>query len=161
MINRFRQGPFEIVEIKITTATQTVNFPDVPQLRNDANQAITIKAIEVVTDNVLTNSISDNTLVTAPVTELVKATLILYDDRWNKIYLMPLLFLNDVQSEWGNFIPFQQKIREFNDLRRVDWNKSQISFVAAPTPSYSIMLGVSYERQILDPITGQPTGGLQ
>ncbi len=161
MNTRFKSGAFQVVEIKITTAAETVNFPDVPQLRNDANQRIIIKGIELVTDNVLVNSVSDNTLVTAPVAELAKATLNLYDAGWQKIYQIPLLFFNHMQSEWGNFIPFSEKLREIDDFRRVDWNKSQIVFVAAPAPSYSIMLGVDYERQMMDPRTGQPTSDLQ
>lgn len=159
MNNRFRQGPFEIVEIKVTSASQTLNFPDVPQLRNDTNQQIIVKAVELITDNVLQFSVSDNSLVCAPVSELSLATLVLYDRNWNKVYQMPLLFLNHMQSEWGNFIPFSEKIREFNDLDKVDWNKSQIVFVGIPTPSYSIMLGVDYERIILDPITRMPAPG--
>lgn len=154
MNNRFKQGPFQIVSTRITGAGQTVNLPDVPQLRNDSNQRITIKMIEVITVNILGFDPNNTATVNAPTAELLKATLVLYDNGWNKVYQFPVLMLNHMASDPAAFIPYDWNRREFNDLNRVDWNKSQFVFVAAPTPTYSILLGVSYKREELNPQDG-------
>lgn len=155
MNKQFKQGPYQIVELKVTSAGTVQNFPDEPQLRNDGAQKIWIKMIELITVNVLGHSVSDSTIVNAPLTELIKATLVLYDRGWNKVYQLPLLLLNHMASDPAAFIPFTRDIREFNDLDRVDWNKSQVIFTNAPAPTYSIMLGVSYARQAIDQQTGK------
>lgn len=153
MNNRFKQSPYQLVSQVVTTTGQTVNLTDQPQLRNTQDQRIKIKMIEIITTDCLTFDPNNTGIAISPNAELQKATLVLYDNGWNKVYQLPLMMLNHLRSATT---PANEYPREFNDLEKVDWNKSQIVFVTAPnpTPNYSIVLGVSYSREELNPQTG-------
>lgn len=155
----FKQGPSTLVEVQVTANTtgSQIVFPDVPQLRNDASQTISIRAIEIVTPATLTNAPSGAAV--SPITELQKAVLVLYSEGWNKVFQIPLLFLNHIQDSTPN--PFARTIREFNEMPKVDWNKSYINFMVAQTPTYSFLFNIDYTRQLIDSTTGRPIASQQ
>lgn len=132
---------YEQIELQIPVGAPTkVMFPDLPNLRNQIDQSIVIKDMEVITDTVMPTTPNDAT--NAPIAELKKAVVVLYNSGEESIYRIPVLKLNRINDGTN---PFQQVWESFDDLRNVDWSKSYVLFSSAPanTP-YSILFGVSY-----------------
>jgi len=130
----------------------TVNLPDSQQLKSDQDQTIIVKAIQVTTPEVLTNGVVSG-LVTSPITEMQKISLVLYSMGWERIHYLPLLRMNDVSTP-GGAAPHRYVGTRFNDIQKVDWPKSFFKYsggtggvVSAETP-YCIMLTVEYVKLI-------------
>lgn len=146
LIQEEPRGPSMLIEVPITANGLTnVQFPDVPELRNQTDQTIVIKAIRVIPPAVLTNGpLSGNAV--APITELVKQTLIIYSQGWEKGKNIPMGSLIDIFVE-GTGTPWKNRSTQLANWRNVDWNKSQLRFangtVSAGTP-YSVILEVEY-----------------
>jgi hypothetical protein len=139
MCNKIKR--YEQIELQIPTGAPTkVMFPDLPNLRNQSDQAILIKYLEIFTATVVPTT--PNGAANAPIAELKKAVVVLYVNGEESIYRIPLLKLNRL-NDFAN--PYQDKHEDFEDLKNVDWAKSYILFASAPanTP-YSILFGVSY-----------------
>ena len=142
------RGPSELVEIEVlTNGQQRVKFPDVQQLRSTTNQKIILKAIRVITDEVLTNAmLSVN--ANAPIAELQKIALVIYCEGWEKGHLIPILTLNDMHTE-GGAAPHRYAQTNFNDWQNVSWDKCYLQFgngtVSANAP-YTVLLDVQYEK---------------
>lgn len=140
------RGPSQLVEVQVAQAgQQRVNFPDQAQLRSTQSQKIVIKAIRLITPDVLTNApLSGN--VNAPVTELQKISLVIYCEGWEKAQYIPILTLNDM-SLTGGLAPNAQSMTKFNDWVNVDWPKCFLQYsngtVSAGVP-YSVLLDVLY-----------------
>lgn len=134
---------YEQIELQIPTGAPTkVMFPDLPNLRNQTDQKIIIKFLEVITATVMPTT--PNGATNAPIAELKKAVIVLYNSGEESIYRVPLLKFNRI-NDFAN--PYQQQWESFDDLQDVDWAKSYLLFASAPanTP-YSVLLGVSYLR---------------
>lgn len=142
------RGPSQMVEVPVVlNGSQRVPFPDQAQLRSTTVQKIVIKAIRLVTPDVLTNApLSGN--VNAPVTELQKMTLVLYCEGWEKAQNIPVLTLNDMQLQGGT-APNANSLTKFDDWVNVDWPKCFIQYsngtVSAGVP-YSVLFDVLYTK---------------
>lgn len=137
-----------IVELPVlVNGAGKVKFPDVPQLRNTAQQTIVIKAMRFVTLDVLVAGML-TAAPNAPLAEAQKIAAVIYSEGWEKGQYIPLLVLNDVATPAGTF-PYRQSKTSFADWKNVDFNKSYIQYanttVSAGTP-YVIMIEVEYLR---------------
>jgi len=134
---------FEIVELTIN-ANQNGRFyfETQPQLRNQADQIIIIRGIQLYYVTAYANSQVTNTVPGVAATEVIKATLTLYVNGEESIKNIPLPQLNNINTN-----PFQQEIQNFADLQNVDWAKSYVQFAAAAAGSpYIIPFGITYVR---------------
>ena len=90
------RGPSQLIEVPVpASVVQRVNFPDIQQLRSIVNQVIVIKAIRLITGEVLTNGPITG-LTNAAVAELQKISLVIYCEGWEKAQYIPVLTLNDM-----------------------------------------------------------------
>lgn len=140
------RGPSQLVEIPVpTNGASKVFLPDIQQLRSTAGETIIVKAIRLITVDVLTGGII-SLAANAPITELQKLTLVLYCEGWEKGENIPLLTLNDMQAP-GSTAPHRYHQTRFSNWRKVDWTKSFLQWVngtsSAGTP-YVVMLDVEY-----------------
>jgi hypothetical protein len=131
------RGPSQLIE--------KIVLPDVQQLRSQVGQVIIVKAIRLIPPAVLTNAPTIGG-VNAPLTELVKISLVVYCEGWEKAQLIPILTLCDQFIE-GSGTPYREKTTRFNNWRNVDWSKSYLQYSngtpTAGTP-YSVLLEVEY-----------------
>lgn len=136
---------FELVELTIpANSTNRVNFQSIPQLRNQSDQQITIKKIEIYPASVYANSQVTNSIPGMPSTELPKAALVLYVNGEESVRLIPLSRLASVDD---NSSPFAWQPFELDDLTNVDFDKSYVQFnAAAAATTYVIPFGISYLR---------------
>lgn len=147
----------QLVEIPVTANGLTrIPIPDQQQLRSLVNRTVIIKGIRLIIPAVLTNAPLTGG-VTAPMTEIVKMSLVLYSMGWERGQLIPLLVLNDIGD--GATIPFRFHPTKFNNWRNVDWTKSYLQFsnglVSAGSP-YTVLFDVEYQK--ID-ASGQPIEG--
>ncbi len=141
-------GPSQLIEVPvITNGQQRVNFPDIQQLRSMANQTIIIKGIDLIIAQVLSNGPITG-LVTAPLAELAKMSLVIYCEGWEKAQFFPVLALNSMAVPTAA-IPFGQSRVKFSNWFNVDWSKTYIQYsnttVSAGAP-YCLLLNVQYEK---------------
>lgn len=154
------RGASMLIEIPVTQAgLGSIPLPVVQQLQNDTTQKIVVKALRLVTLDVLARGVTTGN-VNAPLTELQKMSLILYSQGWEKGQYIPLLLLNDAATPAGTF-PYRYHATKLADWTNVDWNKSKIVFsngsVSVVAANYTIMLEVEYLR--LDK-NGEPMEGV-
>jgi hypothetical protein len=140
------RGPSQLIEIPVNAnGLQKIVLPDVQQLRSQVGQVIIVKAIRLIPPAVLTNAPTIGG-VNAPLTELVKISLVVYCEGWEKAQLIPILTLCDQFIE-GSGTPYREKTTRFNNWRNVDWSKSYLQYSngtpTAGTP-YSVLLEVEY-----------------
>ncbi len=142
------RGPSQLIEIPVTSATQTrIPIPDIQQLRSQEGQVIIIKALRLIHDQVLTNAPTIGG-INAPLAELQKMVLTLYCEGWEKGMFIPVLSLVDLFTE-ASGIPWKEKTVRFNDWRNVDWSKSYLQFANGLVPAgvpYSVILEAEYLR---------------
>lgn len=148
LIQEEPRGPSQLIEIPVTANGQTqVNFPDVPNLRNQQDQTVIIKAMRLITDTVLTNAPKGGQ-VTAPLAELQKISLVIYAEGWEKGLNIPVLTLNDTFTEAAG-IPWRDRTMQFANWENVDWQKSFLKYsngtVSASQP-YAVLLEVEYVK---------------
>lgn len=142
------RGPSILIEVNVNNnGLQRVPFPDISQLRSTIDQRIIIKALRLISIEVLTNAmIAPN--ANAPITELPKMAVTLYAEGWEKGQTIPILTLNDMAFTTGA-IPFRQFPTRFDNWCNVDWPKSYIQFangtVSAGAP-YTVLLDCEYIR---------------
>lgn len=143
---------FELVELTVGANNPgRFNFVTQPQLRNQPDQIITIKGIEVYPNTVYSNSQTSAAVAGVPVTELIKAVLVLYVDGEESVHMIPLPQLVHI-NDTNNPSIFQQEIQQFADLQNVAWEKSYVQFsVAAAGSPYVIPFGITYVRMQRDP----------
>lgn len=140
------RGPSQLVEVVVpVNGRGSVVFPDIQQLRSLTTQRIVIKAMRVITDDVLTNGpLTGNP--TAPVAELQKMSLIIYCEGWQKAQYLPILTLNDMAQPTSAASHRYHQTR-FNNWENVDWSKTLLQFsngtVSAGAP-YVVLIDVEY-----------------
>lgn len=147
LIQEEPRGPSQLIEIPITTAQQNVKLPQIQELMSVDNQIIVIKALRLITFKVVTTTPTGAT--NAPLGQLQIAYLVLWSQGWIKGQQIPLLTLNDMvdaDSANATTVPYRNRTTRLDDWKKVDWNKSTIQFGVAPTPTYSILLEVEYQR---------------
>jgi len=153
------RGASMLIEIPVTAnGLGKIPLPVVQQLQNDTSQKVIIKAIRMIPPTVLSNAPTDGAAV-SPVTELVKMSLTLYSQGWEKGQLIPLLSINDIETPTVA-TPFKRHTTRLADWTNVDWNKSFLQFsngtVSAGAP-YTVVLEAEYLR--LDSM-GKPMEGI-
>jgi hypothetical protein len=155
------RGPSMLIEIqKIAGVTSKLTLPDVPQLHNQPDQIIIIKAMRIIPDAVSPTSPTLG-VANAPLTELVKMFFTIYSEQWEKGQLIPVPELIDIFIE-GSGIPWRNRTAQFNSWKNVDWNKSFFTY-ANGTPSiagaYAVLLEAEYVKlQMVTDASGKPTG---
>lgn len=140
------RGPSQLIEVNVTAnGLQRQNFPDQQQLRSTTTQKIVVKAIRLITTDVLTNAVLSGN-PGAPTAELQKATLVIYCEGWEKAQNIPILTLNDMQLNGGTN-PNANSQTKFNNWVDVDWTKTFIQYsngtVSAGAP-YAFLFDVQY-----------------
>ncbi len=145
------RGASELIEITIASgAAGQVNLPDIPQLRNNGDEIVIIKAIRLITAKVLSKGPTTGA-TTAALADLIKMSLIIYSQGWEKGHLIPVLVLNDAQDSdatTATTIPFRSQSTRLANWVDVDWNKSKIQFSNGTTASQAcvLILEVEYQR---------------
>jgi hypothetical protein len=142
------RGASQLIEVPVkNNAVQRIPFPDIQQLRSTTDLSIILKAIRLITVSVLSAAPTIGG-ANAPLTELVKMSLVLYCEGWEKGYLIPLLSLNDLNGGATDTPHAYQKTR-FDNWRNVDWTKSYILLAngtqTAGAP-YNVIFDVEYLR---------------
>lgn len=142
------RGPSQVIEIPVTANGQTrIQIPDQPNLRNQTDQTIVIKALRVIPPTILTNAPFGGQ-ATSPLTELVKASVTLYCEGWEKGQTIPLCTLIDTFTE-GSGVPFKDRTTQLANWLNVDWNKSYIQFANTTSSAgqpYAFLLEVEYVK---------------
>lgn len=139
---------FAMVELFVPVGTGNfINFEQQPQLTTLIDQEIKIMGIEVYTPAVLANAPSGQP--NAPVPELQKCLFTAINDDMQRIYQMPLLKLNNMQTldGAGDLVPHSYDLQLFDRLNKVAWTKSKIEFTTPPANlPWSICLGIYYDK---------------
>lgn len=139
------RGPSQLIEIPVPAlAVQRVPIPDIQQLRSQVGQTIIIKALRLIPATLLTNAPTIGG-VNAPLTELVKISLVLYCEGWEKGQLIPILTLCDTFTE-ASGVPFRPQTMMFDNWKNVDWSKSYLQY-SNGTPSSGVAYTVVLEAQ--------------
>jgi hypothetical protein len=149
LIQEQPRGASQTVEIPIAAASADINFPDIPELRSDAEFRVIIKGIRHITNKVLTNGPVTG-VVNTPRVDMVKISLQLYSEGWLRGYNIPLLTLNDMadaDSAVATTIPYRTKATRFDDWQ-ISWNKSKVHFSPGTTAAGAsvLVLEIEYER---------------
>lgn len=151
ILNEEPRGPSQIIEIPVSAgATSPIKFPQTQELMSDDTKTIIIKGMRVITDKVLTDAPLTGGPV-APLTELVKLSVVIYAEGWLKGQMIPILTLNDVadaDSANATAIPYRTRTTRFSNWRRVEWNKCLLvaSNGTVLVPPYTVVIEVEYER---------------
>lgn len=142
------RGPSQLVEVPVTVnGAGRINFPDVQQLRDMIDQRVIIKAIRLITADIVTNG-AIQPFATAPVAELQKMYMVIYCEGWEKAQYIPLLILNDTTVPGGT-IPHRYHKTQFDNWMNVDWSKTFIQYAnttASAGAPYVILFDVEYVK---------------
>jgi hypothetical protein len=141
---------YTTVEIPVTANGLTrIAIPDQLMLKSYPGHTVVIKAIELISVKVLTRAML-NAMANAPLTEVVKAALVLYCEGWEKVQYLPFARLNpvhDADSTAATTFPFIEQAQTFENLKALDWTKSYVQFgngAVSANSSYAFMLGIQY-----------------
>lgn len=144
------RGPSCLVQTPVITGDQSVNLPDVQQLRSTPDKNIVIKIIRLIPATVASFPATvGGGGPNAPIAELKKIYLVIYCEGWEKGYLIPIITLIDTRSNDAATIPNRYGSTRFSDWRNVDWSKSRLQFAngqAAAGGPYTVILEVEYEQ---------------
>lgn len=140
----------ELIEIPVASGATRATIPDVPQLRNQGDQVVILKAIRLITAKVLSTGPVTGTTNMALV-DLIKCSLVLYSSGWEKMHLLPLLVMNDMadsDATTASTLPYRFNPTKLADWQNVDWNKSYIQFANGTSASAArvVILQVEYVR---------------
>lgn len=142
------RGPSVLIEIPvINNGSQRIQLPDISQLRSTTDLKIVIKALRLISAEVLVGGVI-TALTTAPATELAKMSLTIYAEGWEKGQTIPLLTLNDMVFTTGA-IPYRFNATKFDNWVNVDFPKSYLQLAngqqTAGAP-YVVLLDCEYVR---------------
>ncbi len=147
---------FELIELQIPVsgANAATYFQNQPQLQSvDGSKLVAIKAIELYSDQTL----SDNPLTAgspvAGVADIINATLTLCISGTESIKRLPLVNLSRILPDQTNYVPAVWQPFLLKEIYTIDWSKSYVTNSAAVGSTFSFLFGVHY--LYLDPITGQ------
>lgn len=142
------RGPSVLIEIPvINNGSQRIQLPDISQLRSTTDLKIVIKALRLISAEVLVGGVITS-LTTAPASELAKMSLTIYAEGWEKGQTIPLLTLNDMVFTTGA-IPYRFNATKFDNWVNVDFPKSYLQLAngqqTAGAP-YVVLLDCEYVR---------------
>lgn len=140
----------QLIEIPVPVgAGNRVNIPDIQQLRSLPSLIVVLKAIRLISPDVLTHGVISGT-ANATLAELRKMTLVLYCEGWEKAQYIPVLTLNDMQgTNTGAQGAHNFALTQFDDWQAVDWTKSYLQYANGQLPAgtpYVVMFDVQYLR---------------
>lgn len=139
---------WEMVELVVPAGTtgSKINYPDIPQLRDDTTQDIIVKGLESFSIESMPLSPMGN--VVATTAQLQNAFLVLYIEDEESVLYLPLIKLNAMFASLGTGTMQQQFEPTELENVKIDWNKTYIQFATPPAneDQFSIMLGVSYKK---------------
>lgn len=147
---------FEMIEIGKesggipTGQTGRFNLQDQPQLRNQPNQIIIIRNVEIfpVTSYAASQYVSG--VAGMPIAEIPKLAFVFYINGEESVKYIPLSKLIHVQD--ATPAPFQQELQGFDNLSNLDWDKSYLQYnTASANGPYIVPAGVTYFRFQRDP----------
>jgi hypothetical protein len=146
---------WELVELTVPALSQgRVTFNTIPQLRNQPDQIIVIKDIDVFPVTVYSNSQQSAAIPGMPVADVKKAVLVLYVNGEESIKMIPLaklIHVNDFSTA------YQENVFGLDSLTNVDFDKSYVQFsVASNAAAYVIPFGITYVR-LVKSSTGMPS----
>lgn len=152
-------GACQLIEIPITAGKQNVPFPDVPELRNQSDQVVIIKALRLITPDVMPIAPIQGG-ANAPLTELQKMVIVLYSEQWEKGEYIPILKFNDTFTE-GSGTPVRFHTTKLDNWKSVDWPKCKIIYAngTQSVGSYTVVMEVEYVR--IDPKTKTEIQGIR
>lgn len=144
----FKASKTVLVEVIVpATATSPGRFPftDQPYLRTDNEKTVVIDAIELFSDQALPFS----PISTTPVStsgNIINGVLTLNVEGFEDFQSIPLVSLNRIHADTGAaFVPFVEDLFALNEVKKINWQKSYIQLVAAPTaPPFSFLFQVYY-----------------
>jgi hypothetical protein len=142
---------YELLELVIPPnyGASRINYPDIPQLRDDTTQDIIIRGIETFSIEAMPLSAQGG--VVATTVQLQNAFLTLYVDGEESVRRIPLIRLNNMFQAAAAGTSFQEFERTELENLKIDWNKTYIEFAQPPNTGganaqFSIMLGVIYKK---------------
>lgn len=145
---------YELIELSVKSgALGRVNFPSVPQLRNQANQIVVITGIDVFTTKDVANSILDMNIPGLAPGDVSTLALTLNVNGEEQIYNMPLTRLINTSGDPTTDV-FSESQVNFDNLTNVDFDKSYVTITSAAGGDYVIPFGISYQR-----LERMPAGG--
>ena len=153
----FKASKTVLVEVIVpATATSPGRFPftDQPYLRTDNEKTVVIDAIELISDQALTNSPISTTPV-ATAAEITNGVLTLNVEGFEDFQSVPLATLNRINADTAaGFVPWVNDLFALNEVKRINWQKSYIQTVVAPiAPPFSYLFQVYYR---VFPAAGKP-----
>jgi hypothetical protein len=139
---------YQIVELTVPNGTLgQLDFPDVPNLRNDEDQKVVITDIEFFPITVYAFSRLNQVTPGPTSADLPNISLTIYNANEQNINGIPILKLNYTQSDPAAFIPFQQERARFEQLERVAWLKCFVQYTAVSTGGpYVLPFGITYMK---------------
>ena len=142
------RGASQLIEIPIPAiVTSKVQLPDVQQLRSQSGQVVIIKALRLISPDLLATSPTLG-LTNATLAELQKISLTIWSENWERATLIPILELIDSGILTGAF-PFKIRTTRFDNWQNVDWPKSYLQY-SNGTPSsgaaYAVILEAEYSK---------------
>lgn len=148
LIQEEPRGPSQLIEVQVTAnGLSEIEFPTIPNLQNNTQQNIVIKAMRVIPAEVLVAGPLSGA-GTAPLTELVKMSLNIYCEGWLKAQNIPMLTLVDTFIE-GTGIPYRNRTMQFANWQSVTWEKTKLEYsngqFSAGAP-YTVLLEVEYVK---------------
>jgi hypothetical protein len=134
-----------MIEVIVPAGTAgNIPFPDVPNLRNQSDQRITVLDIEFFPNYAYGASFLNSTVPGTPIGEIPKSAIVLYVNGEESIRRIPLSKINYSQN-MGIGATFEQERVAFDELNNIDWPKSYIQFNAALVGlPYIMPFGITY-----------------
>lgn len=152
----FRTKMFQLVEVVIGAAVVSANaqvlIPNQPQLQTvQGDKQVFVKGIETFTNQAVPVSPLTTANPVATPAQLKNAVLTLVVKGTENLKQIPLAILNRTfadQTTAANYAPYTWQLFLLKDIYEVDWSKSYITLVAAPSGQpYSYLLGVHYDYE--------------
>lgn len=135
-----------IIPATVTGFNQATYFNQQPQLQStSANQTVYVKAIETFSVQALTTSPLTSGSPVASEVNIQNGVLVLNIAGTLKFQNIPLAILNRVIQSPGAACPSVFDLFQLRNIWEIDWTKSYVTTVAAPTnPPFSYLFGVHY-----------------
>jgi hypothetical protein len=137
----------ELVELQITTAGNSIDFPDIPNLRDDTTQDIIIVGLDVYAQESMPVMVGNQNIVMTTA-DLLKSFLTLYIDEEESIRRVPLIRAQPIWQSLNTGL-LQGGLHTLSlECLKVTWNKSFVEFSEALTEALpvSIVFGVWYKK---------------
>lgn len=130
---------YQMVELTIPPASLgPVAFEDQAQLRNQADQRVWIKSIELFTVTTYANSQKTNSIPGFPVIDVPKGVLILSVNGVLKINKQPLVTLIRSNDQTNAYRPWDLN---YNTLENVQWDQCAVVFSSATSNTDLVVMG--------------------